>query len=283
MRTHKIRYEVLNGHNESETGRVWDIDVHATPEELRVFDRNGYLIREKVFEGEFLENLRNALDRLEAREIEKRDHAVANKESWGFFPRHLMDKDEAFLDLLRFEPTLSIAQAMMGPLVRVRGLSARISYPDGESLHQTTWHQHLRVISSPLPPWFSRPHCIDTLIYLDDLNDSTGPVMVVPGSHNWLDREAPHKTSGSEKFDSIDGEVELRVEAGGAVLIHGNLWHRALPTISQKRRVLILSYTPTWLRRSPHSGPAPDDGLTHALLETGDFEQKMLLGVGGYS
>ena len=66
-------------------------------------------------------------------------------------------------------------------------------------------------------------------------------------------------------------------------MIHGNLWHRGLPTLNSKRRVLILSYTPTWLRKSPHGGPQPENGLTKAFLEDADFEEQMLLGVGGYS
>lgn len=278
MNQHTIHYEVLNAHNpDGETGQRWEVEVHATPEELQSFAVNGYLIREGLFQGEALQKLRAALDRLEEQEWEKRDKAIAGKRGWGFIPRHLMDKDETFLELLKFQPVLSIARAMMGPLVRLRGLSARISYPGDDRQHQTPWHQHLRVVSNPIPPWFSRPHCIDCLIYLDDLNQDTGPVAVVPGSHDWLDKATPNT------YEPIEGEVELQVKAGGAVLIHGNLWHRALPTLHTKRRMLILSYTPTWLRKSPHGGPQPEDGLTHTLLKEADLEERMLLGVGGYS
>ena len=278
MERHKLQYKVLNDHNpHAETGGHWEIEVHASPEELQTFSEKGYLVREGLFQGQTLQKLRDALDRLEEREWEKRDSAMAGKRGWGFIPRHLMDKDEAFLELLKFQPTLSIARAMMGPLVRLRGLSARITYPGDDREHQTPWHQHLRVVSNPLPPWFSRPHCIDCLIYLDDLNEDTGAVAVVPGSHDWLDKATPNS------YESVEGEVELRVKAGGSVLIHGNLWHRGLPTLKARRRMLILSYTPTWLRKSPHGGAQPDDGLTHAFLEDADQEERMLLGVGGYS
>lgn len=278
MEGHKLQYEVLNQHNpDGETGQLWEIEVHATSEELQTFAETGYLVREGLFQGEALEKLRDALDRLEEREWKKRDSAIAGKKGWGFIPRHLMDKDEVFLELLRFQPTLSIARAMMGPLVRLRGLSARITYPGDDREHQTPWHQHLRVVSKPLPPWFSRPHCMDCLIYLDDLNEDTGAVAVVPGSHNWLDKATPN-THGP-----VEGETKLQVKAGGAVLIHGNLWHRGLPTLKAKRRMLILSYTPTWLRKSPHGGPQPEDGLTRDYLKAADLEERMLLGVGGYS
>lgn len=277
MEQHTLHYEVLNVHNPSETGQHWKIEVHATPEELQTFAETGYLIRDSLFEGEALQKLRDALDRLEEREWEKRDKAINSKRGWGFIPRHLMDKDDAFLELLKFQPVLSIVRAMMGPLVRLRGLSARITYPGDDRQHQTPWHQHMRVVSNPIPLWFSRPHCIDCLIYLDDLNEDTGVVAVVPGSHDWLDKATPNT------YQPIEGEVQLQVKAGDAVLIHGNLWHRALPTLRSKRRMLILGYTPTWLRRSPHGGDPPEDGLTQVFLKDADMEERMLLGIGGYS
>ena len=246
MERHKLQYEVLNQHNpNAETGQTWEVEVHATPEELQTFAETGYLVREGLFQGESLQKLRDALEHLEEREWEKRDSAIAGKKGWGFIPRHLMDKDETFLELLKFQPTLSIARAMMGPLVRLRGLSARITYPGEDREQQTPWHQHMRVISNPIPPWFSRPHCIDSLIYLDDLNEDTGAVAVVPNSHNWLDKATPNS------YEPMEGEVELRVKAGGGVLIHGNLslsvdnnasclWHLSLECFPWSLEIVIV-------------------------------------------
>ena len=67
------------------------------------------------------------------------------------------------------------------------------------------------------------------------------------------------------------------------VIIHSNLWHRALATRVGKRRMLILAYTPCWLRESPHGGPSPADGLTRDLLADGDAEIRELLGLEGHS
>jgi ectoine hydroxylase-related dioxygenase (phytanoyl-CoA dioxygenase family) len=274
--THTISYELLN-QKQHEPGRHREIEVHASVDELQQLDREGYLVREGLFQGEGLRNLQDALDRLEENEKPGFKEKPSQERSWGKIPRHLMDKDPVFLELLKFPPVLSVARAMMGPLVRLRGLSARISYP-GPVRHETPWHQHLRVVPRPLPPWFSRPHGLDALIYLDDLNESTGAVSIVPGSHNWLDREPP---DGS--YEGVDGELKVCVKAGGVVMIHSNLWHRGLPTLSARRRMLIFSFTPTWLRRSPHGGAPPEKGLTQAVLEGEDEEARILLGKGGYS
>lgn len=269
---HTVSYTVLNRHEALHYPP--EFEVHATPEELEAFAATGYLIRERLFQGEALTRLQDALDRLEAAEWDRHRKNPPKDRSWGIILRHLMDKDPVFLELLKFPPVLSVCRAMMGPLLRLRGLSARISFPGAER-QETNWHQHMRVISNPLPPWFSQPHCIDALIYLDD---DTGPIGIVPGSHAWLDRHPDHQV-----FASIEGEQVIRVPAGSTVMVHGNLWHRGMPTLGKKRRMLILSYTPTWLRKSPHGGSPPPDGLTQQLLEDCDEETKELLGVGGYS
>ena len=257
-----------------------DVTVCATPGELATLDRDGFLIRESVIEGDWLLSLRTALDRVAEPERHGRgpvgdDDLPAR--SWGVILRHLLDKDAVFHDLLTWPPALSVARAMMGPLVRLRGLSARISF-SGAQAQDTPWHQHLRVVPNPLPPWFSQPHAIDCLIYLDDLNDATGGLSVVPGSHHWLDREPPQLN-----YAPVPGERTLRLPAGSMVIIHANLWHRALPTRAGQRRVLILSYTPCWLRESPHGGPPPTDGLTADLLADGDPEIRELLGLEGHT
>ena len=272
---HTVSYTVLNRHEALHYPP--EFKVHATPEELEAFAATGYLIRERLFQGEALTRLQDALDRLEAAEWDRHRKNPPKDRSWGIILRHLMDKDPVFLELLKFPPVLSVCRAMMGPLLRLRGLSARLSFPGAER-QETNWHQHMRVISNPLPPWFSQPHCIDALIYLDDLDDYTGPIGIVPGSHAWLDRHPDHQV-----FASIEGEQVIRVPAGSTVMVHGNLWHRGMPTLGKKRRMLILSYTPTWLRKSPHGGSPPPDGRTQQLLEDCAEEPKELLGIGGYS
>ena len=258
-----------------------DVSVCATTEELTQLDRDGFLIRERAIQGEWLDSLRSALDRLAEAEWSRHRPTKSDDEqltrSWGIVLRHLLDKDTAFHSLLKWPPALSVARGMMGPLVRLRGLSARVSFGGAEP-QDTFWHQHLRVVPTPIPPWFSRPHAIDCLIYLDEVNETTGTLSVIPGSHHWLDREPPQLN-----YEPIAGEKTLSLPAGSMVIIHSNLWHRALVTQSGKRRMLILAYTPCWLRESPHGGPAPEEGLTRKLLDTDDAEVRELLGLDGYS
>jgi ectoine hydroxylase-related dioxygenase (phytanoyl-CoA dioxygenase family) len=270
---HKVSYEILNKHDRPDSLR--EIDVDATESELASLQRDGYLLREQLFTGAALERLRTGVDRLVEKEWDQHRNKEIGERSWGIILRYLMDKDPVFLELLKFPPILSVAKAMLGPLIRLRGLSARVTFPGAER-QETPLHQHLRVLTKPLPPWFAPPHRMDALIYLDDLNDDTGTVSLVPGSHAWVDRQPP------KTYDPVEGELELRPKAGDAVLMHSNLWHRGGPTLAAKRRMLILSYQPTWFRGSPY-GVQPADGLTKELLKEADEETKMLLGIGGYT
>ena len=255
------------------------VEVLATAEELRGLVECGFLVREGLYAGETLQRVQAAMDRVEAAERAMRgpgEGRSTSREYGGLFLRYLMDKDPVSLAMLRFQPTLCVARAMLGPLVQIRGMTARITYPDQPN-QETHWHQHLRVVSNPMPPWFSRPHGLDVLVYLDDLDDATGPLCVLPGSHRRLDAEpAPHL------YEDLPGQEVFHFTAGDAVLMHSNLWHRARPTTARghKRRLLLYSYAPTWLRAAPY-GTTPEHGRTQALLASADEET--LLGLGGYT
>lgn len=252
------------------------IDVHATAAEVQHLVSQGYIVRERLFTDAALAEVRAALDEVEQREREGKD--VSGRGFGGLFIRHLPDKHPVFCNMIKFQPTLSIARAVLGPLVQIRGFSARISYPN-EPSQEVQWHIHQQVIANPLPPFFVHPHGLDCLIYLDELNDANGPLCFLPGSHWWTNYETPN-----QDFADKPGQVFVRAEAGSCVIIHSNLWHRALPTTPQgtKRRLLIITYTPTWMKQAPY-GTKPQDGLTQALLQDGDEEMRELLGVGGYT
>lgn len=256
------------------------VEVYATPQEIRHFASQGYLVRERLFQDQALEDIRNALDQLEAQELAKSDTGGISTMGGfgGLFIRHLMDKHEVFKRMLKFEPLLSVARAMLGPLVQIRGFSARIAYPEQPN-QGTQWHIHQQVVPDPLPPFFSHPHGLDCLIYLDDITDKNGPLCVLPGTHL-----QPHFSLPNEDFGDKPSQVEFRPPAGSAVIVHSNLWHLAkgMRPDGAKRRLIIITYTPTWLRAAPY-GVKPKDGLLRELEKSKDEETRELLGLGGYT
>ena len=284
--SHTVSYEIMTNAYEEDKERSFT--VLATPQEIEQLAEQGYLIREALFQGEQLERLRGALDEVETAEVaadprsdgeETGQSSVVSrsKRFGGWFPRYLMDKHPAFLELIGFQPTLSVARAVLGPFVRIRQLGGRVSYPC-EPNQETQWHLHRRTVPKPLPAFFSFPHTLDCLIYLDELNDANGTLAIVPGSHRRI-----HDPLPADCYDELPGQRVVRGPAGTCMIMHSNLWHRALPTRpdGEKRRLLILCYGPTWMRYSPF-GVKPEDSLVDAFLDEADSETQELLGIGGY-
>jgi hypothetical protein len=271
---HTIRYRVRDDHKQNPEREV---EVLATPEEIRALVRDGYLVRERLIPLEHVEVLRAALDETVA--CDDRLETGGGKRFGGSFLRHLMDKHPAFLEFLTFPPTLSIARAVFGPFVQVRGFTGRVCNPDDPN-QETVWHFHQRLVPDPLPPLFMRPQTLDVLLYLDDIDERNGPLCVLPGSHHWLQQDL-----SANDFEEKPGQVVLRLPAGSAVICHGALWHRALPTQpgGTIRRLLLYGYGPGWIKPSIY-GRRPEDGLTTQLLQRPDLDEetKELLGVAGF-
>jgi hypothetical protein len=271
---HTIRYRVRDAHRGDPTR---EIEVLATPDEIQQLVRDGYLVRQRLVPEEHLEILRAALDETVARDgrLEK----GGSRSFGGIFIRHLMDKHPAFLEFLRFEPTLSVARAIFGPCVQLRGFTGRVCYPDNPN-QETEWHFHQRVIPDPLPPLLCRPQTMDVLLYLDDVDERNGPLCVLPGSHHWPEEDLPRN-----EFDVKASQVVLPLPAGSLVMAHGSLWHRALPTQPGcgMRRLLLYGYSPTWMKLSIY-GQQPPNGLTAQLLAQPDIDEETreLLGAAGY-
>lgn len=269
---HTIGYRILNNYR-ADPIRV--VDVYASADEIEFFRDQGYLVRDRLFTLEQIERLRAALKEVADREIEQGLVSISTGAGFGgLFLRHLMDKHPTFLELFQFAPTLSVARAMLGPQVQVLPLTARISYPDQPN-QQTEWHIHQRVHTEPPAPFFTFPHVLDALIYLDDVNEANGLLSVVPGTHLQTHRDVPKSLC-----EDVPGQVDLRLPAGSVVLIHGNLWHRALPTTPQGtiRRMLILPYAAARVKL-PSYGDRPTDGLMRPLFVNADTETCELLGV----
>ena len=241
-------------------------------QEMEQLVEEGYFVRENLLPPDLLEGLRAAVDEVAAQE-RKAGASDGNGLFTGQFIRHLFGKHPAFVSLIDYAPTLSVARAVLGPAVQVR-LSARIS-PPGRANQQTPWHVHVRSTPDPLPPFYSFPHTLDVLTYLDDLNEANGLLCVVPGTHRQTTTAPPH-----DDVADRPEQVCVSVRAGGGVFSHGHLWHRARPSglDGTVRRLLALTYFPAWFKPFAEDGPPPADDLLDALRREGSREIRELLG-----
>lgn len=249
--------------------------VDCTPDDVTHLIEQGYVVRERLVQGELLERLRNAVDEL-ANERGGASATGTTGNFGGLFIRDLPDRHPTFRDMLKYAPTLSLARAVLGPLVQLHAMVMRVTYP-GAPNQETHWHWHQRVVPNPIPPMFAQPQVIDNLIYLDDTDELTGGLAVIPGTHNDLHKELP-----MGETDEKPGQVTLHLPAGSCVTASASLWHRGLPTLpgGHVRRLLIIGYSPTWMKQVDR----PGWGLTKELLDdlATDQETRELLGRAAY-
>ncbi len=274
--SHTREYRILNHDLKKQECKF---EVQATEAEIDQIAKQGFLVRPKLFRGEALEMLRRTVDEIETRERARGEAKNTDARRYGgVFLRDLIDKDSLFLDYVRTAALLSVARALLGPRIEA-ALGCRISMP-GEENQETHWHFHQRINMDPPPPFHSPYQKVDCLVYLDDLNDESGSLCVMPQSHLWERRYLP-----GENFEDMDGQVEIKVPAGSAVIMNTNLWHRGKPNTSRghRRRVLILGYslvTMNQIRRSR----LPKGGIIEKALEDGDPELVELVGgASGYT
>ena len=252
------------------------IEVPLEPAQLEALVEDGFIVRENLLGAELLQTLRDAADKIEAEELEKRE-AYTSGAFGGLFVRNVIDRHPAFLNLLHFEPLLGVARAVLGPQVQVRASVLRVSYPDLPN-QQVEWHFHQRCVPEPLPPFFARPVVLDHLIYLDDLTLESGPLVVLPGSHKW-NGDIP-----TGDHSDKEGQKTVLVPAGSCVTSHSGLWHKAMPTLpgGGKRRLLIWGHGPVWVKQIDKPSNGAGYGLTDTLIQGSDEETRELLGLSGY-
>jgi ectoine hydroxylase-related dioxygenase (phytanoyl-CoA dioxygenase family) len=272
MRASSIDYRILGQMPERARRSV---SVEATPAEIESLEVDGYLIRERLVSGTLLDELRAACDELERRHLP--NARVHDASFGGLFIRNVIDLHPAFHELFRFGPLLSVARALLGPQVQIHGNVIRVSYPD-QAQQAVEWHFHQQVVPEPRPAFFSRPAVLDNLIYLDDIDDESGPLLVVPGTHR-ADVDLP-----AGDFSDKPGQVVVTCPAGSVVTAHAALWHRARAPKpgAPKRRLLIWGYSPTWMKQVDSPSAGAGRGLTDGLVSGADDETRELLGIAGF-
>ncbi len=113
---------------------------------------------------------------------------------------------------------------------------------DGGGVHKDSYWGYRRVRSH-------RTRWAMLLYYPQDCPEEVGPTGVVPGSQTY-----EHK----ESWEPLEQILPCVGEAGTAVLIHFDIWHRACPNLTEKTRFMMkFQFTrmteptaPTWNNRS---------------------------------
>lgn len=106
-----------------------------------------------------------------------------------------------------------------------------------------SWHSHLNGVDTgeyervdSWPPMES-PERVLALLYLDDLNDDTGPLLLQPRALG-----DPTRPPADLYAPNWPGQLEVRVPRGSVVVLEQCTWHAAQPRSTPGLRMLAASY-----------------------------------------
>lgn len=245
--------------------------VHAgfrlSGDEIRSFERDGFLLRRAVFTADEAEQMAAECERLVTELVRDRRSRRIRAGSYVFEPdaaHEVMIKWEGDSDVVHgIEPFAHLSEPL-----RTWGLDCRLVDPMRDILdtpEPALFTEKLNLKrprhGGPNPLHQDYPYWTDvaedasqvatTIVYLDDATTENGCTWVVPGSH----RAGAWKTRGdSDDFGNLEIDVSaypdaepipIEVAAGSVVSFGAFLVHQSTPNTSEKRRrALLYSYQP---------------------------------------
>ena len=221
-----------------------------TPDEHAFFLEHGYLHAKNVLEGSHLALIQSEFDR-----VWEQEKPPVNQ--------HKLLKHRAFIDLISHPSLLERHQAVFGNQTQLLQYDLLRQPPHNTAMPAYSWHRDFTMRGD-------FPLSINTILYLNNITEETGPTRVVPGSHRGTEKPAPAQSNGP-----IKGEIPVYARAGDAVFINSAIWHTGGRNNSDGlRRGIYLYYGYWWLKRYD-----AERALPWQALENADETRLQLLGL----
>ena len=219
-----------------------------TPKQQKgFFDKNGYLLVEKLFPENMLSEIRKVV--LEFQERSKliscsntvfdvgnghsADHPVLRR------IKNPQMQHEIFRRFSEYDPLLDIVENLLGNH-GVRFDHGKLNFKPKSGDAAVEWHQD----------WAFYPHTNDDMlavgIMLEDCTADNGPLMVMPGSHTGPIYNHHHggyfigAMDVTEISDQLDNAVAITAPAGSISIHHVRTLHASRENITDQNRPLLL-------------------------------------------
>ena len=214
------------------------------------FDRQGFVIFEKVLPSDEVARIRAALDPYLANGKKGRNDFEGLRTNRVYA---LLAKSPVFAELAIHPLALAFAEAELGSDCLLSACLAINLHP-GESVQP--WHCDDNSIKVARPrPAFG----ISAFWAIDDTTELNGATEVIPGSHLWGEgriEAASHPANFTNMRDADDDpgarsdSVKMTMPAGSLAITKGNLWHRGGANKSDKPRLIVTpQYCVGWARQ----------------------------------
>jgi ectoine hydroxylase-related dioxygenase (phytanoyl-CoA dioxygenase family) len=210
----------------------------ATPDlltqaERDSLDEKGYVILEDLMGDQFLNELREAYDRI-AKDEGKAAGLDYQQEPGALRLGNLVNKGEVFDRVYTHPRFLSAVHYLIRGEFHLSALTGREPLPnfDGKQqhLHPDFWGKEYKE---------GQCQTIDAAWMLDDFSPENGATRLVPGSHRWSSR--PEQVMANV-LDDHPQQVVASAPAGSVLIFNGHTWHSGTLNKSGKRRRALFPY-----------------------------------------
>ncbi|NKB66880.1 MAG: hypothetical protein GKR89_07465 [Candidatus Latescibacteria bacterium] len=260
-----------------------EIDYHQTPKDsLEQMQTRGFVVFKNLLSPEETAQLRQLMDATGGDDEAhfKRGNYLKKEDETDFrrFDKHTGQpfcQDQAYLDYVDRSPAIDIIEGIHGYGTRLIGGSIWVTgpgrYPMGLHIDYQPFGLPADIAGDPR---VQVPIMISTLhYYLNDMYMDLGPTLIVEGSHR--SGRAPNGDTGWQGKEC----KALLCRAGDALLFRSDIWHGALPNMSQERRYMLqVHYGCAYIER-PFATPwTRKQALPDEYADTCNDRQRRLLG-----
>ncbi|MEM1053861.1 MAG: phytanoyl-CoA dioxygenase family protein [Pseudomonadota bacterium] len=204
------------------------------------FDREGYIIFERVLDETAIERQIEALEVWLSQDVRGRNNfeGADSNRIYG-----MMAKDPIFADLISHPLQMAFGERELGRSFLLYACLA-INLLPGETAQP--WHYDDSHCNLARP---RAPLSMSTFWSLTATTEDNGATEIIPGSHKWAD-ERPYGASSPDDFltgkvddDLPDGAhpqgIKATMPPGSLMLAKGTLWHRGGANNSDDRRLIV--------------------------------------------
>ncbi len=236
----------------------------------RAFDRDGYIIFEKVLAVEEIARIRAALAPYLGENLRGRNDFEGLNTNRVYA---MLAKSRVFADLVAHPLPIAFAEADLGPDCLLSACLAINLHP-GETVQP--WHYDDSHYGWPRP----RPSLgVSAFWAIDETTAENGATEILPGSHLWADETVEGAVSedvftkteigGADVDPGARGDaLKALMPAGSLMLAKGTLWHRGGANRSSSPRLIITpQYCPGWTRQLENMALAVPPDIAKTLPE----------------
>ena len=216
---------------------------------IRQWQEDGYVLIERFFDLEQIDRLSELVDAY----IEQSRCVTASDSVFDLDPRHSVERPlirriknpdsqhETFREFARDAGIVDVLQELLDNGVRLEVGKINLKLPGARD--GIAWHQDYAF--SPL----TNDDSAAVGIFIDDVTEANGPLLVVPGSHRWLlvshhhdGRFGGYIRSADAGFDSAD-VTKITGPRGSISIHHCRTLHASAPNLSTSpRRIYFNQY-----------------------------------------